>query len=111
MIVPRSRLLFWVAAVTLPLALLAAAVLDTTVVCLLFAIGFGVVVAADAWHSRRALAGIGIEVPPIVRMSRNRPGKFDVNIRNERARQVSLRIVLDLPAEIRPAADEVETLL
>jgi uncharacterized protein (DUF58 family) len=111
MIVPRSRLLFWAAAVTLPLALLAAAVPDTTVVCMLLAVGFGAVVAADAWRSRRTLAGIGIEVPPIVRMSRNRAGKFDVRIRNESERQLSLRIVLDLPTEIRPAATEVETVL
>src|SRR5207244_8376126 len=54
MIVPRSKLLFWVAAVVLPFALLAAAVPGAAPVCILFVGGLGLAAFADALGSRRS---------------------------------------------------------
>ena len=69
MIVPSSRLLFWVAAVILPFALIAAVVPATAVVALLAIGGLFLIVIADAVGARNSLAGIGVELagsPPLV---------------------------------------------
>ena len=72
MIIPRSKLLFWVTAVILPAALLAAVAPQTAQICILIAVGFAAVVAADALRARRSLAGIAVELPRVVRMSKQR---------------------------------------
>jgi uncharacterized protein (DUF58 family) len=111
MIVPRNRLLFWVAAVLLPFALLAAIAPDAAPISIAFVVTLGVVVAADAAAARRSLAGIGIELPAVVRMSKDREAKLEMRIRNEQRRQRLLRVALDLPPEIRASTDEQDVIL
>jgi uncharacterized protein (DUF58 family) len=111
MIVPRSPLLFWVSATTVPLALLAAATPAAAATCAFLAAGFALVVIADAWFARRSLAGVAIELPPIARMSKDHETTLEIRIRNEGAARRSLRLALAWPREIAVKADEIETVL
>lgn len=111
MIVPRSRLLFWVAAIVLPFALLAAVAPEAGIVSALFIGGLGAVAIADALGARRALTGIGVELPPVARFSKDREGKLEIRIRNVTQRSRSLRVALALPREIPAAVEEMEIVL
>jgi uncharacterized protein (DUF58 family) len=111
MIVPRSRLLFWVAAVVLPFTLLmaiepGATAVSAGVVLLLFAAAM-----VDLFGARTALAGIRIELPDVTRMAKNREGRLDVLIQNDSRNPRRLRLALGLPPEIPAAAEEVDVVL
>jgi len=111
MIVPSSRLLFWVACVTLPAALLAAASPASAPFSILLAGGLGIAALGDAWAARRVLAGIGLELPRVTRMSKDRKNKLDVRIRNDKPRARALRIALGWPPEVLPADEELDLVL
>jgi len=111
MIVPRFQLLFWVAAVVLPFALLAAVSPLTTGVSLLCIGGLMMVTLADAIMARKSLTGVGVELPAVTRMSKDREAKLELRIRNERQRQKSLRVALAWPREIRTATESLDTRL
>jgi uncharacterized protein (DUF58 family) len=110
MLAPRSRLI-WTAAASLPLALLAAVTPAAGLICLALAGVLVLIAAADAVAAGRNLDGIGIELPPIARMSKDRKTPLDVRIRNEQSRQKQLRIALGLPLEVQAEVDEVDVLL
>jgi uncharacterized protein (DUF58 family) len=111
MIVPRSRLLFWVAAVVLPFALVGAVSPPALGVSLLCIGGLLVLVFADAIGTGRSLAGIRVELPPVARMSKDREAKLEVRIRNEGRRQRGLRVGLAWPHEIKAASEILDTRL
>jgi len=87
MIVPRSRMLFWVAVVVLPFTLLVAVAPNTAPVALLFIGGFLLVAIADAIGAGKNLAGVDIELPAVTRMSKDREARLELRIRNEHQRQ------------------------
>ncbi len=111
MIVPTSRLLFWVAVIVLPFALMAAVLPVTMPASLLFVGALLLAAAVDAVQAKQGLAGIGVELPPIARMSKDREAKLEVRIRNERQQAKRLRLGLAWPPEIKPADEEMETVL
>ncbi len=111
MIVPRFRLLFWTAAVVLPFALLAAVSPLATGVSLLCIGGLMVLTLADAFRADRSLAGVGVELPAVTRMSKDREARLELRIRNERQRQNSLRVALAWPREIRTASEFLDVQL
>ena len=111
MIVPRSRLLFWVAAIVLPFALIAAVAPASAAVALLLIGGFVLVAMVDAVGGGKSLAGIGVELPAIVRMSKGREAKVELRIRNERQQKKNLRLALAWPREIQPSEEEIDALL
>jgi len=111
MIVPSSRMLFWVGVIVLPFALLAAVAPAASSVSLLLIGGLLLVAMADAIGARRNLAGIGLEVPPLVRMSRNRETKLELRIRNPQMRPSLLRVGLAWPREFHTSAGELDTIL
>jgi len=111
MIVPRSRLLFWVAVVVLPFAFLAAVAPNAAAVSLLFIGGLFLVALADAFGAHKNLAGIGVELPAVARMSKDREAKLELRIRNEQQRSRTLRVGLPWPREIKAATDELDTIL
>jgi uncharacterized protein (DUF58 family) len=111
MIVPSSRLLFWVAGITVPAALLAAASPAAAPISILLASGLGIAAFADAWVARRSLAGIGIELPRVARMSKDRQSTLDVRVRNNAQRGRALRIALGWPLEIPPSVEELDLIL
>jgi uncharacterized protein (DUF58 family) len=111
MIVPRSRLLFWVAALVLPCALLAALRPGAASISAFLAGGLFVAALADFLRANGSLAGIDIELAPIIRMSKNREARLELRIRNEPRRRRSLRLALDVPPEIAPVREERDVVL
>ena len=111
MIVPRSRLLFWVAVVVLPFALIGAVSPPALGISLLCIGGLLVVVLADAMGAGKNLAGIGVELPKVARMSKDREAKLEVRIRNAGRRQRGLRVALAWPHEIKAASETLDTRL
>jgi uncharacterized protein (DUF58 family) len=103
MIVPRNRLLVWVAMVVLPFALLGAVVPTALSVALLAIVLFLLLALIDATLAHRSLTGITVELPAISRLSREREGKVEVRIRNEPQRAREVRLGLPLPPEIESA--------
>jgi uncharacterized protein (DUF58 family) len=111
MIVPRSRLLFWVAAIVLPFALMSAVAPATAAVSWLFIGGLFLIAMADVAGARKSLAGIGVELPPVVRMSKDREGKLELRIRNKRQQQKKLLVALAWPREFKTGGEAMETIL
>lgn len=111
MIVPRDKLLFWTAAIVLPFALLMAVAPNAIVVSLMLIAGLFLIAIADAIGARKSLAGIGIELLPVVRMSKDREGKLELRIRNRRRMKKNLRVGLAWPPEIMVENEELDALL
>jgi uncharacterized protein (DUF58 family) len=111
MIVPNSRLLFWVAVIILPFALLAAVAPATTAVSMAFIGGFLLLAMVDAVGGMNSLKGIGVELPPVARMSKDRKAKVELRIRNERQLSKKLRLALAWPREIKTDDEAVDTVL
>jgi len=111
MIAPRSRLLFWVAAIVLPFALLAGVAPASTVACLLLIGVFALLVIADSFGGIKNLAGIRVALPEIVRMSKGREARVELRIQNERRQKRNLRVALAWPREIQAVDAEIEAAL
>jgi uncharacterized protein (DUF58 family) len=110
MVAPRSRLI-WTAVASLPLALVAGIAPAAAPLCLALAGMLVVVAAADAMAAGRILEGVGIELPPIARMSKDRKTPLEVRVRNDQSRRKTLRIALGLPEEVQAENEEVDVLL
>jgi uncharacterized protein (DUF58 family) len=108
MIVPSSRLLQWFALVVLPFALLGAVEPAALIVSLACIGALILVAAADAAAARTSLAGIGVQLPEIIRLSKNREAKIELRLRNERQLQKRLRLAIALPREIESPQEDVQ---
>jgi uncharacterized protein (DUF58 family) len=111
MIVPRNRLLFWTAVMVLPFALLAAVAPASAPVALLLMGAFAVVAALDAAGGGKALEGIGVELPPVIRMSKGRATRIELRLQNARQRAQPLRVAVAWPREIKAEEEAVEVRL
>lgn len=111
MLVPRSRLLFWVTAVVLPFSLLAGLEPSAAPVSI-FAIGALFALAAvDAFGARKGLTGLGAQLPALARMSKNREARLEIRLRNEQQKARRIRLGLVLPREIEASEEETEVAL
>src|SRR5262245_32477584 len=106
MIVPRSRLLFWVCLVVLPFSLLGAVEPSAGGISLLAIGALTVLVLMDALRARSSLAGINVALPEVTRMSKDREGRLEMRIRNERQKAGELRVALALPREIESTQED-----
>ena len=106
MIVPQTRLIAWSAIVLVPFAIVAHWNSTAMAFSAVFTGLFVLVVLADAAGSRSRLAGIGVDLPDVVRLQRERPGEMEVQIHNEPQRARSLRIGFAFPLEITPERDD-----
>jgi uncharacterized protein (DUF58 family) len=104
-------MLFWVGAIVLPFAFLAAVAPATSSVSLLIIGGLLAVATADAIRARKNLGGIGLHLPDVVRMSRNREAKLELRIRNQHMRSCTLRVGLAWPREFQTPVGELDTIL
>lgn len=100
MLVPRNRLLLWVALIVLPFSILGAVEPGTRVASAGIIGALGLMALADAIGARRSLAGISLSLPGIARMSKDRETQLEVRIRNALQRPKTLRLALGLPCDI-----------
>jgi uncharacterized protein (DUF58 family) len=110
-IVPQNRLLLWFALVVLPFALLGAIEPAAAAVSLGCIGVFVLLVLADAVGAGGGLRGIAVEFPEVIRMSKDREGKLELRICNERQRRTPVRFALALPRELESAQEDVSVAL
>ena len=110
MIVPRTRLLLWVALIVLPFSAIGATVPGALEISALLVGGLVAVVLADALLAQGRLDGLRVELPELVRLQKDRPGVLEVRLRNEPQAARELRGGCAFPREI-DAADDRATLL
>ena len=111
MIVPQNKLLFWFALVALPFSVLGAVYPGATLISLTLVAALALVAATDAIFASGVLDLISAQLPPVVRLSKDRPTSLELTIRNPRRRARRLRLGLALPREIRSEPEEVLALL
>ncbi len=111
MIVPRFRLLFWVAAVFLPFSILAAVVPSAVFLSIGATLILVLIAVADGAFSFGNLSGIQVELPDIVRFSAGKQGEIALRIKNVSLKSRRLRLCLAFPAEIYSLRRELLTYL
>lgn len=111
MISPRNRLLFWFAVITVPFSVLAGVYPVSQGICVGVITGLLLLVAWDAFRSRRRLEGLSLETTPIARMALGREGVIELLVRNASRKARCLRVALPLPAEFSVIHEELSITL
>lgn len=100
MIVPRSRLLIWVAVIVLPFSLLGAVVPSTTLFLSILILALVMMVLLDTVFAYSSLDGISVELPEVVRLTKDSEGTLELSVTNEKMKKKRLRLGLAFPYEI-----------
>ncbi|MEN9575028.1 MAG: hypothetical protein RL514_2883 [Verrucomicrobiota bacterium] len=111
MIVPRTRLLTWFALLALPFATLAVALPESAALTGGLAGLFVLLALLDAVLGLGALDGLSVELPKVVRLSKNRPGELPLQVINLSQRQREVRLGLPFPRELASAHEDLTALL
>src|SRR4051812_1847535 len=111
MIVPRSRLLFWVAAVVLPFSVVGAVLPSLLLISALLISLVLLLAAVDAALAFDGLKGIELKLPHVVRLSKDRSGRIELRIKNERQKGRALRLGLAFPREIESPEEDLSVAL
>ena len=111
MIVPSSRLLLWFAIIALPFSVLGAVYPNALGVSVALISALLVVILLDAGLSFARLDAIAVELPNLIRVSKDRPATLTVNITKPAAAALRLRIGLSLPREMASPNEDVTVLL
>lgn len=109
--VPGSRLLWWVGLVVVPCSAVAGAVPDLMPVALGLVGALAGLVLLDAALGYGSLGDVGLHLPEVVRLTKDREGTIEVAVRNPRRRARRIRLGLALPPEIRSTEDSLCVLL
>lgn len=108
---PRTRLLTWFAMLALPFATLAVALPEFALISGGVAGLFVLLAMSDALLGLGGLDGLTIELPKIVRLSKDRPGELDLQIVNAPQREREVRLGLAWPRELASPSADLATLL
>ena len=111
MIVPQTRLLFWFAVTVLPFSALGAVYPEALLFSMVMIAGFLALALWDAARVCGKLDGISLEVPELLRVSKDRAAVIAVTVRNERRKSLRLRLGLALPRELQSPNEDVLVLL
>ena len=111
MIVPSFRLLLWFAIIALPFSVLGAVYPNALGISVALISGLLVVILLDAGLSFARLDAIVVELPSLIRVSKDRPATLSVNITKPAAAALRLRIGLALPREMASPNEDVTVLL
>lgn len=111
MIVPRPRLLTWFAVLALPFATLAVALPESAALTGGLAGLFVLLALVDAVLGLGALDGLSVELPKVVRLSKNRPGGLELQVVNPSQRQREVRLGLPFPRELASPQEDLTALL
>lgn len=107
MIVPTNRLLFWFAAIALPFSALGALYAESMLFSIALIAAMLVVAVVDAALALGSLDSVSLQLPPLLRFSKERDGVIAVTVQNPSRQARRLRIGLPLPPEIASAQDDV----
>ena len=107
MIVPTNRLLFWFAAIALPFSALGALYVEAMLLSIALIAAMLVVAVVDAALALGSLNMMSLQLPPLLRFSKERDGVIEVTVNNPSRQARRLRIGLPLPPEITSAQDDV----
>ncbi len=97
---PRTRLLSWFALVALPAVTLLVALPESAALAGGVLAGFLLVAVADARLGSNALAGLRVELPPVVRLSKDRPGQLELFVVNPPQRERGVCLGFAWPREL-----------
>jgi uncharacterized protein (DUF58 family) len=111
MIVPTSRLLFWVAVVVLPFSVVGALLPSLLLVSVLLISLVLLLALVDAALAIDHLKGIELKLPQVVRLSKDRSGTIELRIKNEQQKGRALRLGLALPREIESPGEDLRVAL
>jgi uncharacterized protein (DUF58 family) len=104
MIAPRNRLIWTIALVAGPTALIAAIMPALTIAAIAVAVAVTFIAAADAILSTRGLRGITVRAPALIRTVRDRPTELPFSIVNTGREVRGLRASLELPESFHTPA-------
>ena len=107
MIVPTNRLLFWFAAIALPFSALGALYAEAMLLSIALIAAMLVVAVVDAALALGSLDSVSLQLPPLLRFSKERDGVIEVTVQNPSRQARRLRIGLPLPPEIASAQDDL----
>ncbi|MEQ2006588.1 MAG: DUF58 domain-containing protein [Limisphaerales bacterium] len=103
---PKTRLLTWFTLLALPFATLAVALPEWSLVGGGVAALFVLLAVCDAVVGLGGLDGLRVELPKVVRLSKDRPGELELHVVNEPQRGREVRLGLAWPRELAsPHAD------
>jgi len=100
MLVPQKRLLTWFAIVALPFSVLGILVPGAGIVAAMLITAMLLAFLLDAIRGLGRLDGLRVEVPEIVRVSRDRTARLDLILRDDQPRRRHLRVGLPWPESI-----------
>src|SRR5687767_1764166 len=100
MIVPRSKLLIWVALLVVPFAGIMGIAPDSAVICFAIIGLFGAVALLDAILSIGRAENIQIESAAVTRLSKDREGALELLFKNGTGKASELRVGLPFPREL-----------
>jgi uncharacterized protein (DUF58 family) len=97
MIVPKSRLLFWVGLIFLPFSVLLTAAPSTAMLSAGLMAAFVILAAIDGFLAFGGLDGVSVDLPEVMRLSKGREGELALRIHNDRIKNGRLRLGLAFP--------------
>ena len=103
---PENRLLLWVGLIVLPFAFLGAVEPRALGFSFLLIGALSVLVLCDGLAAGRRLRAINLELPALVRMSKDRKANLEIRIRNAEQRPRRLRLALGLPEAIQSPQED-----
>ncbi|MEW6364854.1 MAG: DUF58 domain-containing protein [Acidobacteriota bacterium] len=110
-IVPRTRLLVWVAVVAVPLGTMVSISRSTASITAILLACFAIFVLSDAFRSLASLDRVSVRLPAVIRMTKDRDARIPVEISNESRGDRPVRIGMALPASIQTPLDVASLLL
>ena len=111
MLVPRTRLLLFTAAVLVPFGGISALVPEAALVSFLLMGLFLVLALMDGVLAFGSLDGISVDLPKVTRLSKDRAAELELLVRNKPGRAKEVRLGLPLPREVPSAQDDITALL
>ncbi len=111
MIVPSFRLLLWFAIIALPFSVLGAVYPNALGISVVLISALLVVILLDVALSFAQLDAIVVELPDLIRVSKDRPATLTVNITKPVAAALRLRLGLALPRALVSPNEDVTVLL
>jgi uncharacterized protein (DUF58 family) len=108
--IPRTRLLVWEALLLLPCAAAGALVPELSIACLAVAAVFTAIATVDALLARRALDGVRVDAPAVLRLVAERPAEIQLTLTNPGPSAKPLRIALPMTLEMPSSNPDLQVI-